>query len=239
MVYHKPTRAFTLIELLVVLAVIGVLLAILAPALAGSKRQADGVMLLSNQRDAYFTQNTYSDDHDSLFPGFGEEGTPVGAFDYKGLPIHLRWWDQMEYWGLYLASLGYEGWTSLGPDAGPGSYDKLSCGSCGQGRSLHVMAAGAFGIPLRFDKDRPQLGSSTHVVQRTTFVRFPASKGVLLHVRSLGSKEGRAPVSYADGHSAYVKSDRLTASGLPASSELPFAPLGVLTTPDGLEGTDP
>jgi prepilin-type N-terminal cleavage/methylation domain-containing protein/prepilin-type processing-associated H-X9-DG protein len=65
--YGKRRPAFTLIELLVVVAIIGILAALILPALAKSKSKAQGIYCFSNTRQLTLGWLLYADDHDGKF----------------------------------------------------------------------------------------------------------------------------------------------------------------------------
>ena len=64
----KLNNAFTLIELLVVIAMIGILAALLLPALGRAKQRAQRVACLSNLRQVGLAFSMYLNDHGSRFP---------------------------------------------------------------------------------------------------------------------------------------------------------------------------
>ena len=61
-------QKFTLIELLVVLAIIGILLSMLLPALGKAKEEAKRISCMSNQRQMNTGTLMWSKDNKKLFP---------------------------------------------------------------------------------------------------------------------------------------------------------------------------
>ncbi len=66
--FRKRGRAFTLIEMLVTISIIGILAALLLPALNKAKVQAKGVACLNNLRQMQMSWQMYVSDHDGRVP---------------------------------------------------------------------------------------------------------------------------------------------------------------------------
>ena len=96
----SPACAFTLLELLVVLAILGVLVGLLLPALARARKRAHAVMCSGQLRQLGLAVHLYAEDHEDQFPR-----SQHSAFAHRQQP-----------WGIALAPyLGSsrQTWTQL------------------------------------------------------------------------------------------------------------------------------
>ena len=66
--HRRKTRAFTLVEMLVVIAIIGVLAAILLPALTRGKQRAQRIQCIGNLKEIGTAFQLFAHDHRSNFP---------------------------------------------------------------------------------------------------------------------------------------------------------------------------
>lgn len=94
----RSQPAFTLIELLVVIAIIGILAALLLPALNAAKRKAIQTQCISNDRQVGLALHMFLDDHnDQLPPG------SAGDLFMSQLPLYAEGGDFDRYLGYHLA----------------------------------------------------------------------------------------------------------------------------------------
>lgn len=78
----NPRRAFTLIELLVVIAIIGILAAMLFPALSRAKQRAEGVLCLNDGRQLMTAVTLYGSDNNDFFPPNPDDGNKVPGHNW-------------------------------------------------------------------------------------------------------------------------------------------------------------
>ena len=77
-----PGIGFTLIELLVTISVIGVLSALLLPALSSAKQKVQGVYCLNNGKQMIVALTLYVDSNNDLFPPNPDDGTTLPGHNW-------------------------------------------------------------------------------------------------------------------------------------------------------------
>lgn len=89
---RRSSSSFTLIELLVVIAIIGILAALLFPALGRAKETAKSIVCVNNLKQYYTYGASLQADMDAIFPAWYYRHHPDGIYTGDLKNLYMPWW---------------------------------------------------------------------------------------------------------------------------------------------------
>jgi prepilin-type N-terminal cleavage/methylation domain-containing protein len=95
---RRLRRGFTLVELLVVIAIIGMLIALLLPAMQSAREAASRISCTNNLKQFGLAMHNHHTAHKKLPAG---NEVPEGVEAFKGLSVHVRLMPYMEQQAVY------------------------------------------------------------------------------------------------------------------------------------------
>lgn len=104
------TNGFTLLESIVVVTIIGILIAVLIPALHMTKLHADRISDLADLRTHTSIIALYNNDHSGLFPNYIDPIVGRGQLPDTDLG-EIAYFDQSQFWPIALLSTYYKAGT--------------------------------------------------------------------------------------------------------------------------------
>ncbi len=78
----QANRGFTLLELLVVIAIIGILAAMLFPALSRARQRSQGIMCMNNGHQMITAIHLYGGDNNDFFPPNPDDGNTIPGYNW-------------------------------------------------------------------------------------------------------------------------------------------------------------
>lgn len=151
----QSPAAFTLIELLVVIAIIGILLAVLVPALGKAKRQVRAVVCRSNLHQIGLAVSLYADANENYIP----RGNPVNPWFVRFLPYLGHDQRQKDYRNVRIYK------CPDFPRTGAGENDISNA----KQTLCYVVSS------WTFDNDKDKVGHETREVTKLSEFRHPGS----------------------------------------------------------------
>ena len=105
---HPPRRAFTLVELLVVIAIIGVLVALLLPAVQMARESARRMQCINHERQLAIAAHSFHDINKNFPAGVYQLKFPA-APQYRGVSLYVKLLPYLEQINLA------QGWDETDP----------------------------------------------------------------------------------------------------------------------------
>jgi prepilin-type N-terminal cleavage/methylation domain-containing protein len=106
-------KAFTLVELLVVIAIVGVLLALLLPAVQNAREAANRLRCANNLKQLGLALHNYHDSQGAFPPGVVADNSDLRNGRHSGLLVLLPYLEQQEVFGRYNLSLTWRSPANL------------------------------------------------------------------------------------------------------------------------------
>ncbi|MCC5787215.1 MAG: type II secretion system protein [Phycisphaerales bacterium] len=243
-------RGLSLLEILVVIAAIGVLMAILLPALSGTRRSANEIKSLANIRTIAQTFDAYIDEH-GAYPA-ASSGWALHP-DWAEPPAAIIWrdvWLTDRLWPIVMHDLApwpenYQSWLSPGADS-----ERFTSLWSGQGYTVTSTGLTSYRYSNSF-LARPRVWSgsggdydeSLIRAARRADVRQPSQK-VLLYDTEVAyltpeqmERNPRRAVGLADG-SASIRRDAEAVEPVANPLRSGYTPRMYHDTPNGTHGVD-
>jgi len=222
---QKETRAFTLIELLVVIAIIGILAAMLLPALNKAREKANAANCVSNMHQWALALNMYNDDWTEYYPRDGDNGSPCGPADvdvwYNVLTPYIG---QRKLCDLYSAGKAPSPLSGRSIFVCPSATRKSVVPTTGSpvfwygiSTCLHEAGSGKTGIGFR--RDRMTAPATTVVFSEVAEDNFGETNGQYLNAvpNSTGGvavrHSGGSNFVMGDGHVEWILYGRICRNG--------------------------
>ncbi len=115
----RKTLGFTLVELLVVIAIIGILIALLLPAVQSAREAARRLQCTNHLKQTALAVHLYHDANRQFPPGYGYFNTPYGTHSHQEWPWCVRLFPYMEQASLAEIMQSYWGYASGSTGAKP------------------------------------------------------------------------------------------------------------------------
>ncbi len=239
-----PSRAFTLLELLAVVSVVGVLVAVLLPALAGARRSARFSSSLTNSRTVVQAVAVYTHDHRGTHPyllaaEFAHlERPPAPMGPHAGAPPRI----QERYWMVALARHSPDIRPLLYPDVAHFPWQWERDEPLGVLSGCFAPTATLFAAPDYFSETKPPRWAHLRPT-RTQEIAFPSAKMLVWDWSSVWlnsdrdiEDDARTRMTHAFADGSAIVSPELTAPFVDRSTVYRGGP--GFTTVNGLAGRD-